>query len=69
MNPFNVTLTHAQANLIFNAVNVHVAAVQTEAQTLVNYLDTEFKKANTPASSKDSAEETGKQSTEKPDNC
>ena len=49
MKPFSVTLTHAQANLIFNALSTHVQNVQNNANELIQYLDSEFKKANIPA--------------------
>ena len=48
MKPFNVTLTHAQANLIFNALQTHLNHTQNEATSLIQYLDNEFKKANAP---------------------
>lgn len=49
MKPFSVILTHSQANLIFNALNNHIQIVQKNASELIQYLDSEFKKANIPA--------------------
>lgn len=57
MNPFNVTLTHAQANLIFNALNSHVQNVQSQSNALIQYLDSEFKNANPPAAESPKTEE------------
>lgn len=52
MKPFSVTLTHAQANLIFNALQTHVSNTQEKANEIIQYLDAEFKKANTPEAPK-----------------
>lgn len=48
MKPFNVTLTQIQANLIFNALNSYLSQMQNESNKLIQYLDSEFKKANMP---------------------
>ncbi len=48
MNPFTITLTHAQANFIFNAISTHTLSVQNQANELIKYLDSEFKKVNSP---------------------
>lgn len=46
MNPFTITLTHPQANLIFNALQTYVQTQQNVANELIRYIDGEFLKAN-----------------------
>lgn len=66
MNPFTVTLTHAQANLIFNALTTHLNNTKNEANKLIQYLDAEFKKANVPTPAAAEGGETA--TTEQPTN-
>lgn len=60
MNSFTITLTHPQANLIFNALQAYVQTQHSTVNELIQHIDGEFLRANPQLSLSKPTEEEAK---------